>query len=223
MKRTINLLLLLIAIGAVAYFCYTKMQVSDAAQSTEQGTYDGDCPPEGTAKEYDLQQLNRLKNKALPPTETDFNKDVTTAKMLAPGNDRDRWSVNKGAEISGYVASVKVGGVETCNCKTKDPEHRDTHIELVLDPMNEGTTSKVIVEVTPRIRQAMAAKGEDWSTRALRDKLLGRWVKVKGWMLFDEEHEHQADNTAPNGPHNWRGTCWEIHPVTSIEVIDRPI
>ena len=199
------------------------MYVGDTAQNTEQGTYDGDCPPEGNAKEYEVQQLNKLKNKALAPSDSNFNGEVTVAKLLAPGNDRDRWSVNKGAEISGYVAAVKVGGVETCNCKTKDPEHRDTHIELVLDPMNEGTTSKVIVEVTPRIRQAMAAKGEDWSTRALRDKLLGRWIKVKGWMLFDEEHERQADNTAPNNPRNWRGTCWEIHPVTSIEVIDRPI
>jgi hypothetical protein len=34
---------------------------------------------------------------------------------------------------------------------------------------------RVIVEVTPRWRAIMAAaQGADWSTRALRDRLLGR-------------------------------------------------
>ncbi|MDB5281984.1 MAG: hypothetical protein JWO06_1059 [Bacteroidota bacterium] len=218
MKRLISLLVVLLIVGAIGYFYYAKLQ-----EPSDNGTWDGDCPPQGSTNQPELQQLNRLKNKANFPLETDFNREVTLAKMLAPGEDYDRWSVNTAAEVSGYVADVKVGGVETCNCKTKDHDHRDTHIELVLDAMNEGGSGKVIVEVTPRIRQAMALKGEDWSTNALRDKILGRWVKVKGWMLFDKEHERQADNTNPNGTHNWRGTCWEIHPVTSIEVIDRPI
>lgn len=92
--------------------------------------------------------------------------------------------MKQGAEITGYVFDVKVGGIETTNCRARASERRDTHIELVLDPMAGATTQRVIVEVTPRWRAMMAAQGLDWSTRALRDRLLGRWIKVKGWMLL---------------------------------------
>jgi hypothetical protein len=64
----------------------------------------------------------------------------------------------------------------------------------------------------------MKAEGVDWSTKALRSKLLGRWVTFTGWMLFDEEHASQAENTNPGRPRNWRATAWEIHPVTQIVV-----
>ena len=60
------------------------------------------------------------------------------------------------------------------------------------------------------------------STRALRDRLLGRWIKVRGWMLFDVEHQNASENTAPGHERNWRATAWEIHPITSIEVVQRP-
>jgi hypothetical protein len=53
-------------------------------------------------------------------------------------------------------------------------------------------------------------------------KLLGRWVKVTGWMLFDVEHQSEAENTAPGRPRNWRATAWEVHPVTAIEIVQRP-
>jgi hypothetical protein len=142
--------------------------------------------------------------------------------MLAPGYDIGRWKVKYGATITGYVNDVKVGGVESVNCHAKDQQHRDTHIELVLNPVNFGSIQRVIVEVTPRWRAIVAAQGVNWSTRTLRDKLLGRWVKVTGWMLFDAEHKGEAENTAPGRARNWRGTALEIHPVTRIEVAARP-
>jgi len=79
--------------------------------------------------------------------------------MLVPGNDRDRRSDTSGGDIVGYVWDVKVGGIETCNCGATDPARRDTHIELVVDPSNTAATDRVIVEVTPRWRQKMAAQG----------------------------------------------------------------
>ena len=33
--------------------------------------------------------------------------------MLAPGDDRGRWSEGRAATVVGYVRDVKVGGVET--------------------------------------------------------------------------------------------------------------
>jgi hypothetical protein len=109
--------------------------------------------------------------------------------------------------------------LDLVNCHAHDLPHRDTHIELVLDPMDSGTTQRVIVEVTPRWRSVEASQGVDWSTSALRTKLLGRWVKVRGWMLFDVEPANASEDTAPSNPRDWRATAWEIHPITSIQVL----
>lgn len=178
------------------------------------------CGMEGDAHAANVMALNRLKNRYTEPTT--INPKVTLKAMLEPGDDRTRWKVKDGAEVVGYVADVKVGGIETCNCHARKPDDRDTHIELCLNPM-DGESKRVIVEVTPRWRAMMKAKGVDWTTKALRSALLGRWVKVRGWMLFDAEHKNQAENTAPGNPRNWRATSWEIHPVTSIEVTTRPL
>jgi hypothetical protein len=184
-------------------------------------TFDG-CPLDGDASSAAVRELNRLKNRYTPPDPQQIDPSVTLAALLEPGDDRGRWSPRRAAEITGYVWDVKIGGVETVNCRATDPAHRDTHIELVLDPMNGGEVHRVIVEVTPRIRLLAEQRGEDWSTGALRDRFQGRWVRVRGWLLFDTEHESQSINTAPNRPRDWRATAWEIHPVTSLEVVDRP-
>jgi hypothetical protein len=175
---------------------------------------------EGDARSPGVQALNRLKNRYTAPPQID--PAVTLAAILAPGRDTGRWKVKQGAEIVGYVFDVKVGGIESTNCHARSANERDTHIELVLDPMAGSPTQRVIVEVTPRWRAIMAAQGVDWSTRALRDRLLGRWMNVKGWMLFDVEHQNQSENTAPGRERNWRATAWEVHPITSIEVVQRP-
>jgi len=139
--------------------------------------------------------------------------------MVAPGDDTARWDVKHGATIEGYVVDVKVGGVESVNCHTHDPAYRDTHIELTLDPTKTDESTYVIVEVTPQVRQEMAKNGVDWTTKTLRTSLLGRWVRVTGWLMFDVEHKPNAKNTASGGAHIWRATVWEIHPVTAMEVL----
>lgn len=180
------------------------------------------CPVEGNAKSDRIKELNKLKNRTATPQTADFDTTITLQKLLATGNDTKRWNSSKAVKVIGYVYDVKVGGIETCNCKTKEKDLRDTHIELVTDPMNPAKSLRFVAEVTPRWRQQMKKKEVDWSTRTLRDKYLGRWVLVEGWLMFDEEHEHQAQNTSPDGKNNWRATAWEIHPITKIEVSTRP-
>ncbi len=180
------------------------------------------CGVEGDAKEIAARKMNKLKNRYLPPQASDYDKSVTLAAMLAAGNDEKRWSETKAAEITGYVHDVKVGGVESANCNAREPLYRDTHIELVLDPMNAGGSKRLIVEVTPRWRQMMNDKGMDWTTKGLRKTLLGRWVKVQGWLFFDAEHKNESENTNPGRERNWRATAWEVHPVVSMEVVQRP-
>jgi hypothetical protein len=193
---------------------------NDNDQYTEQEV-ESDCPLEGNAQSNSIQELNILKNRSNTPSAEDFDNSITLSKLVALGSDESRWSTNKAARIKGYVYDVKPGGVETCNCKNKDINQRDTHIEIVMDPNNSSKAQRMIVEVTPRIRKAMKLKGIDWSTRALRDKYLGRFVEVEGWMLFDKEHKNAAENTNPTRPNNWRATAWEIHPITKITVLTK--
>ena len=180
-----------------------------------------ECPVEGSANSERIAKLNRLKNRNTFPSKTDFDSTITLKEILKPGDDAKRWDVLKAAKITGYVYDVKPGGVETCNCKTKEIDERDTHIEILLDPMSDNKIKRMVVEVTPRIREIMKAKGEDWTTKKLRDKLLGRWVCFEGWLLFDEEHANQAENTNPGRERNWRATAWEIHPVTAFKITTR--
>ncbi len=180
------------------------------------------CPMMGNAVPARVKELNLLKNRYYAPDDAEINRSITLERLLAPGDDHERWATTDAAEIIGYVYDVKPGGVETCNCKTKDIDKRDVHIELITDPMNDGAAQRLVVEITPRWRHLMAQKGIDWTTRAVRDAYLGRWVKVRGWVLFDGEHDDEAENTNPGRERNWRGSAWEVHPVTSMEVTMRP-
>jgi hypothetical protein len=215
MKKKLAIVILFIGLISLSFIFKFNSPKPAINYQTEQ-----DCPPEGNAKSERISKLNVFKNRIVFPTKKDIDTLITLRKMLEPGNDVDRWQNTKAVCITGYVYEVKSGGQETCNCK--DPNVKDTHIEILLDPMKSEKMQRMVVEVTPRIRNIMKAKGINWETKTLRDKLLGRWVKFEGWLFFDEEHANAAENTKPGKPRNWRATAWEIHPVTNIEVTVKP-
>jgi hypothetical protein len=181
-----------------------------------------ECNLAGTASSAAGKDLNRHKNRHTAPGEDDIDPEVSLAAMLAPGFDLHRFDQEKGGRVGGFVIRVSPGGKgESCNCGGKAEVDMDTHILLAL---TEGAaeTEQVIVEVTPRLRKQMKDQDVDWSTAALKSKLEGKWVEFTGWMLFDTAHVKEAENTQPGGAHNWRATCWEVHPVTSFKVLGGP-
>jgi hypothetical protein len=192
-----------------------------AAPLAAQDDFHG-CGMAGTAKPAAIKAVNRLKNRYTPPGDTDIDTAVTLKAMLKLGDDTDRFDEEKGAEIVGYVYDVKPGGKETCNCGATDSELRDTHIELVPSPTLNDKTHRVIVEITPRLRAKMAEQGEDWSTDALKAAIKHKWVRVRGWLLFDVEHLGNAEHTNPGGKKIWRATVWEIHPIAEFKVVAAP-
>jgi hypothetical protein len=166
-----------------------------------------------------LRLLNQQKNRWHAPLDADIDATFTVGALLQPGNDDTRFNDSKASEVEGWVVNVRVGGVETVNCKATDPLYRDTHIEIA-DHMDAPETERVIVEVTPRWRAAMQAQGVDWSTPVLH-ALIGKRVRFRAWQLFDEEHRGQARNTVPTNASDWRATVWELHPVTAFVVTSR--
>ena len=172
-----------------------------------------DCPPQGDSKIKSVKALNVLKNRTEIPQVSDIDITITLSKILKPGNDKNRFTTSTAAEITGYILEVSPGGSESCNCHAKGDKLIDTHIEV---GTSSHSTKKMIVEVSPRFK---ALHSGLWSTKNLR-KLIGKKVKIKGWLFFDAEHKQNATNTNPNGNNNWRTTCWELHPVTSIDVVN---
>ena len=222
-------LLILVLVATTIFIAYHFHYFPDGTAMSPQAdslaaayTTFADCPPQGDAVAERAIELNKFKNRFSFPAASDFADGISLAKILEPGSDQDRWSPSKAARIQGYVYDVKSGGIETCNCKEREEQDKDTHIEIVADPMQTGKTLRMVVEITPRMRDIMEHRGIDWSTRAIRDQYLGRWVEIEGWLLFDDEHTMNAENTNPGRPRNWRATVWEIHPITGIKVIDRP-
>ena len=175
-----------------------------------------DCPPQGWAFTTEMRKFASLKNRTLLPRARDFDERVTLETLLEPGDDRDRWSEERAAKIEGYVVDVTQGGIEAANCYSL--RTRDTHI-YVARSLNAPPRERVVVEVTPRLREWAKGQGYNWSGSALKSMLIGRWCRIEGWVLFDGEHALESENLSPGRTQNWRGTAWEIHPVTGITVL----
>ena len=111
--------------------------------------YAAPCGIHGSAKKGSREYtLNTFKNRSQAPHAV--NPSITL-KRLARG---DTFQNSQAAAIVGYVALVKSGDKETCNCRAGDAAHKDTHIALVRDPADAANKRKhVVVEVTPRSRR----------------------------------------------------------------------
>ncbi|HLM55425.1 MAG TPA: hypothetical protein VK422_04810 [Pyrinomonadaceae bacterium] len=161
--------------------------------------------------------LASKKNRDAAPRAEDFDARVTLESLLAPGDDRARWSESRAGAIEGYVVEVKEAGVEAANCFL--PWGRDIHVGIASSP-DAPPAARVVAEVTPRWRDAAARRGLDWSADALRRALVGRRCRIEGWLLFDSQHAEESENVSRGRSGNWRGTAWEIHPVTALKVIE---
>jgi hypothetical protein len=150
------------------------------------------------------------------PGPRDFDGRVTLEALLQPGEDRGRWSESRAGRVEGYVVEVVEGGAEAANCFSS--RERDVHIHVAPRP-DAPRTEWLVLEVTPRGRLRAVEWGWDWGADTLRKELVGRRCRFEGWLLFDREHADESENTAPGARGNWRATAWELHPVTSIEVL----
>ena len=135
---------------------------------------------------------------------------VTFERMIAPGEDRERFKNNMAATITGYVKNVEREGPESCNCYSNDDKYHDWHITMTPSADKIEGRYRVIVEATPHM-----GKWEE----AFMKSIKGKTITVSGWLFFDDEHDENAYNTNPSGKRIWRATCWEIHPISSIAVV----
>jgi len=181
----------------------------------QEETYQG-CPPEGDGGDTGLNlRKNRIDQAPDQPTPLQNLLSLTWPQGVEKAR-RGAWAPDNAATVAqnegravtaeGYVLLVRHEGPESPNCH--DAQSRDYHTWLAA---SAGTLSdrsaSMIVEFTPRV----VARNGGWTDAALL-RLTGHRVRVSGWLMLDQEHPEQVGKT--------RGTLWEIHPVTGVQVDD---
>lgn len=185
-----------------------------------QGTKFRNCKACGNAQSLKGKKLNVLKNR------DDAATDVQTLTIpeIRKKSNNNKFDPNTQVEVTGYVASVEKGGFkEGCNCGRGDL--RDLHINVVATPSEKNKNRRfVIVEISPRWQGELGFDDSNYDDMlaAAKDKFKGKWVRFRGWLLYDEFHVTESESTNPGGATNWRATPWEVHPVTSFEVLSGP-
>jgi hypothetical protein len=198
---------------------FSLLLITNNVFSQDIFTIDGqDCGMEGSAKRTTDKQFNRLKNRFIAPTKTQIDAHFNWTELANTEDDRNKFSAEKGVILRGYVLRVTMGGAETCNCNSKTPKFRDTHIIITPDNTQTGVLNQVVIEITPRMRAIMATKGVDWSHEALK-KLRGKNIEIEGWLFYDYNHGNQSAKVRQKKKGVTRSTAWEIHPITRLAII----
>ncbi len=173
------------------------------------------CPDYGTATDPKHKALNKGKNKSVKIPNTWLIQSLPLPHLInsVKKNDEKRYLNGAYVYTEGYLISAEEEGPETCNCNkaTKKKKNGDVHIYLGLVPDAQNKKC-IIVEITPAYKKAHP----DYDEALVKNKK----VRVEGLLLFDFEHKGNAINTCQSCGNVWRKTCWEIHPVTNITLID---
>ena len=188
------------------------------------------CPQDGSGGIY--AELYKLKNRVTIPCQY---SPITVADILAlphlphnvrslPDDDPQLQQLqaieSRAVVVDSYLAMVKDGGKEGVNCNSTT--RLDVHAELIDtdDDPAQNRPRHVVSEVTPWFSAAIHAWTKDnlaqysayangYSAAQVRTSTK---VRIYGYLMYDEAH---AGNGAVR---QWRGTAWEIHPITRIEV-----
>ncbi|HEX6964970.1 MAG TPA: hypothetical protein VF166_04155 [Gemmatimonadaceae bacterium] len=178
------------------------------------------CPPIGDGGDA---ALNRLKNRVDSAANAVSVPFDSLERLPWPRSvdrkAREHWSRTEAAAVGryeglplvveGYLAAAKREGPESPNCHGADAGLRDWHIWLTGTPTADRAGA-VVIETTPRIRAAHRMWQLSRLTNAARRH---QRVRISGWLMLDQEHPEQIGKT--------RGTLWEIHPITKIEIQQR--
>lgn len=180
------------------------------------------CPPEGDGGNP---STNRLMNRPVEPKSYQpmTVQDVLLKLPVTLYTPKDRSAFlekhfealeateYKGVALVGHVVDASLAAPHAANCRSGT--RRD--IELRLSEEKPASTAdarrlraqSVVVAVTPSGQERQPA----WNLKTLA-KLAknGAKVRVSGWMFYDSERQDELARL--------RGTLWELHPVTKIEV-----
>lgn len=224
----------ILVVGPTAFALWNQFSTHSEIKAVAIGSLDSyqGCGMSGsvTSSQDSRYWPNQRKNRYLAP---DFAPFITMKTLLSTKWDGKPGGLNEdsGVTVEGYVGEVKKGGGESTNCSPAEPltgKNTDEHIFLFRTLADakyfRATRDKskaVVIETTPRVKELAARNGFNWYLPALK-KIELKKIRVKGWLFRDEEHvENSYVDGARGGPMEvHRGTIWEVHPVTSITILN---
>ncbi len=181
------------------------------------------CPPEGSAnpkkgKHAELKprekNLNLHMNRETLPQSSDFEKTVGIEDFYNSKDD-SIFSEDKAATLTGYIFRASTNGMESCNCFTEDKNEYSTNVYLSPNPLTAETrlADCIVTVITPYSRSLHP----DWTTDFFNYKMVGKKVKVSGWMIYNYLKGNLSVETNSNGTQPERRTIWGLCPVTGLE------
>lgn len=184
------------------------------------------CGPNGAAKSNDPGTNERKNRSDAPQNPHPVSWDAIGKEANLPwpreaSTTRKAWTRSQlsaiepyeglAVVVTGFIRALRAqsGNREDTNCGKTGEDNTDWHIALVGDPQMPESEA-VVVEPTPRFK----INHPGWKPAKLASFVnTGRAedsVRVTGFLLLDPTHKGHLTR--------YRGTLWEVHPVTEIEV-----
>lgn len=185
---------------------------------------EGPCPFDGNA--FDPEQFT-LKNRTdIPASYHDVTWDSLNnlpypgkTDGTYAGKHRKDWTPTEldvikpfegiPVRVVGYIVAIKPqngGSGEGTNCNFNKVGDVDTHLALVKN-IGDAESTSIVIEWTPRFLKAHPTWKKSKMTPWLDSD---DPVRISGWLMVDPDHVNHLNR--------YRGTLWEIHPITRIEV-----
>lgn len=189
------------------------------------------CPPYGLTSDEHRQKMYVKKARFRTPQH--YTRIHLSDCFGAPNDMPEGWHEGMPVEVIAYAVKVFLNNNgEGCNCSKSSvnynqstDEWADTRIYLTLKCEEFSDTSSYLLgEVSPRIKMMQSLQHNDYSTTSLEDQFQGQWVRVRGYLFYDCEHDDESTNNGARkkvgGTKTNRLTGWEIHPITSVQPAD---
>ena len=172
------------------------------------------CPKSGSATTQKQKQLNVAKNKSVTVSSSMTPRFMLLDSMISgtKQEDKDWFTVGDYIVTEGFLINAIEEGPESCNCGNADAKLKtgDVHMYLGLTKTAKPKDC-VIIEITPAFKKKFSSY-ENFLTPKKK-------IRVTGFLLYDFIHRRDAKMTCTNCGKAWRNNCWEIHPITKIEVL----
>lgn len=185
-----------------------------------------DCPAEGKAnpkkgKHAELKMrekdLNMHINRETTPQASDFDAKVTIQGMY-DSKDDSIFSEDRAAAITGYVYKAVDDGEQSCNCFTEDKSQYSTNVYISVNPITKETrTADCIVAVISPYSRSLHS---DWTSDFINFKMVGKKVKVSGWLIYNYLKGSVSVETNSNATQPERRTIWGISPMTDLQSLE---
>ena len=173
------------------------------------------CPAQGQGSDATLDTLENRVDDVPTSQYHPLSLDVLTALpnlTKLQGHARSTWDSADAQRIgqyegvaiqtTGYVVAIRYVGAESVNC---DSTSAASYYLWISNNASDPGELAMVVVITPRVQ----ANRPGWTVATIR-KLVGQYIRVRGWLLFDQQPSTQLGIS--------RSTLWEIHPIMHIEV-----